>query len=358
MSAFTSVKVLSIKLAFSTSIRLDFYRTMSVLLKNNMQLKTILTEFYAIHSKDDTKPTAPLALLMSELINKVGNGYALSDALKGWIPYQEVAMVTAGEDANRLSESLEDVIHIIKSKRKITSAVIKAVTYPAVLMLASFGILRMVSTEVVPKLEMVSNKLLWPTSSHVLYHISNFVRDQGFLVIISLLGFIFFIAYIVPNWSRVLPTVRIALDNYPPFSLYRMLHGSTFLINLAVMLRANIMLVNALSILKEGASPWLKDRIEGIEFGAHRGRSIGMAMDQSGYQFPDDKAVRFLRALSDANGLDEAIYGFANDWLEDSIEQIQKTAGIMLMVGVLMVGCVIILILLGSNGMTDAISQG
>lgn len=358
MSIITSLKVLSIKLAFSTAVRLDFYRTMSVLLKNQMQLKMILTEFYAIHSKDGTKPKAALAVLMNEIGNKIGNGHKLSEALEGWAPYQEVAMITAGEGANRLSDSLVDVIHIIKSKRKITSAVRKAITYPVILMLASLGILRMVSTEVVPKLEMVSNKLLWPTSSWVLYYISNFIRDHGIALIMFIIGAIVFIIYIIPNWTKFMPSWRIALDAYPPFSLYRMLHGSTFLINLAVMLRANVMLISSLDILKNGASPWLRDRIEGIEFGAHRGRSIGVAMEQSGYKFPDEKAVRFLRALSDANGLDDAIYGFANDWLEDSIEQVQKAAGIMLGVGVISVGAVIILILLGSNGMTDSISQG
>ena len=49
-----------------------------------------------------------------------------------WAPYQEVAMIKAGEDANRLPLAVDDVIHIIKSRKKIKGAVTKAMVYPTV----------------------------------------------------------------------------------------------------------------------------------------------------------------------------------------------------------------------------------
>ena len=55
------------------------------------------------------------------------------------------------------------------------------------------------------------------------------------------------------------------------------------------------------------------------------------------------------------DGLSTAMYVFAKDWMEDSISKLASIATVIFFAGILAVGALIILILLGQYGMSDAL---
>jgi len=129
--------------------------------------------------------------------------------------------------------------------------------------------------------------------------------------------------------------------------------------NLSVMLKAQIQLVDILGELKSRASPWLKDRIDAVQYNIELGSSLGKSLQLSGYEFPDRQAVIFLEMLSDASGSEDSVYQYAEDWLEDwlddAVEKVDRIGSLFLGVGLVFIGVVIVLILNGVQGMADAI---
>src|SRR3546814_18795379 len=98
----------------------------------------------------------------------------------------------------------------------------------------------------------------------------------------------------MPNMHR--PRIRIYLDKIPPWSIYRMLQGSTFLLNIAIMIKAGVRLQNILIMMDKTGSPWVRSRVGAALAGINSGLNLGQALPGTGYQFPDDRKVQFLRS--------------------------------------------------------------
>lgn len=326
-----------------------------MLLKNNMKIDDILKTFIGVYSSDGKRPRAKLAVIMTDVRKQFSVGTNLSSALAPWIPYQEMMMLRAGEEGSTLCATLTDIIRTMKKQHAIYSVIIKAAIYPSVLIIGASYVLTIIAQRVVPRLASVSDVNAWPPVSMLLMHISNFVNEFGKPFVGCLFILIGFVAWTIPNWSSRLPTWRIKMDSLPPYALYRILQGSIFLLNVSVMLKAQIQLVNILHELKTNASPWLKDRINAIQYNIVLGKSFGAALELSGYDFPDKRAVRFLKMLSAANGSEDAIYQYSEDWLDDAVEKVEQMAAVFLMFGILFIGLVVVLILIGIQGMSDSI---
>ena len=59
--------------------------------------------------------------------------------------------------------------------------------------------------------------------------------------------------------------------------------------------------------------------------------------------------------LSDASGSEDSVYQYAEDWLDDAVEKVDRIGSLFLGVGLVFIGVVIVLILNGVQGMADAI---
>ncbi len=324
-------KMRNLKSSFNHEARMDFYRNLYVLLRNNMQVDDILKSFVIVYSIDGKKPKAPLALITGDISAKLNSGLSLNVALQSWVPYQEMMMIKAGESSSKLTETILDIIKIMKQRKQIIDSILNAVVYPSFLMFAVAFIMTIVAQKVVPRLSRVSDIDKWPPASILLMHISNFVNDYGKEFVFCLFIFLAFIAWTIPNWSRRLPWLRIKMDGIAPYSLYRVLHGASFLMTLSVMLKAQIQLVDILSELKSKASPWLEDRIDAVQYNIE------------------------LEMLADASGSEDSVYKYAEDWLEDAVKRVSKIGKILFGVGIVFVGLVVALVYNGIQGMADAI---
>ncbi|THJ43650.1 type II secretion system F family protein [Aeromonas veronii] len=351
-------RVNRLKSKFNYAVRLDFYRNLHVLLKNNMKMDAIIKSFIEVYSGrrlGSNRP--PLAQIMMDVSAKMNNGKSLSESLSDWIPYSEMMMIKAGEGASTLTASISDIIIVMKKQKAITSAIVKASVYPTILILGAAQVIVIIAEKVIPKLVKVSDIETWPLISMMLYHISNYVNEYGRMTMVGVILFCIFIAWTLPNWSRYLPILRVRAESIPPYSLYRIINGATFMINISVMLKAQIQLVEVLSDLKNNASPWLRDRLASIQYNIELGSNLGQALERSGYEFPDKRAVLFLKMLGSSSNSETAIYQYAMDWLDDAVEHVNKLAAILLGVGILFIGLVAVMILLGIQGMSDSIAN-
>ncbi|MBE8745320.1 type II secretion system F family protein [Aeromonas veronii] len=352
-----TLRTLNLKSAFKSKARIAFYRQLYVLLRNNQQVGKILKRCIEVYSLSGKKPKAPLALIMEDVSAKLNSGLSLSESLEKWIPYQECMMLRAGEESSTLKDATLDIIKVMKKRKKMVGSIVKAFAYPTLLIFGASAVLVLTAQRVVPRLAMVSDVNSWPPISIFLMHISEFINNHGITFLAFLLLCILAVSWTVPNWSRRFPMVRVKFDNYPPFSLFRVLNGATFLMNLSIMLKAQIKLIDILEELQINASPWLKHRIESIQYNIGLGNSLGVSLELSGLEFPDRESVVFIKMISESAGSEDSLYDYAEDWLDDAVERVESIGTVLFSVGILFVGFIAMLILLGTQGMSDSIGS-
>lgn len=340
------------KMSFTGSVRLDFYRSLILLLDNQVRLNEALAELWNVYSNGGKKETAAVAIVIDECLQRMNDGESFSEAISWWLPVEEAMLLQAGEIAGRLGEAFNEAEKIMVARKKIVGAIAGALAYPLVLFSMMGFLLHMVATDLVPKLAKVVDPQSWQGAAGLLRDIASFVTQYGVMTIIIL---VVVVAAIVISLPRLRGPLRVTLDYLPPWSIYRLVHGATFLLNVGALIKSGMRLNSALDKLNEGTNPWLSERITAALVGLSEGRNFGEALTESGYNFPDKKANRFLAVISSYSGIDKAIITFGNRWLEETVIKIQNVSKLMLMLGVSSVGLTMLIVIAGAGGIQDAI---
>jgi len=340
------------RFSFTGSVRLDFYRSLILLLDNHVRLNEALAELYNVYSHGGKKKTAPVAVVINECLQQMNDGESFSEAIAWWLPVEEAMLLQAGELAGRLGEAFNEAEKIMMARKKIVGAIAGAVAYPLVLFSMMGFLLHMVATDLVPKLAKVVDPAKWQGAAGLLRDIASFVTNYGMTTVAV---FAISVLAIILSLPVLRGPLRVLLDNLPPWSIYRLVHGATFLLNVGALIKSGMRLNSALNKLNEGTSPWLKERITAALDGLSEGKNFGEALIDSGYNFPDKKANRFLAVISTYSGIDKAIITFGNRWLEETVNKIQNVSKLMLMLGVASVGVTMLLVIAGAGGIQDAI---
>jgi type II secretory pathway component PulF len=228
------------------------------------------------------------------------------------------------------------------------SAVIAGSTYPLVLLGMVAMLLHQIATNMVPQFEKILPPEKWTGPAVGLKVVADWVNGYGSFGMIFFTCFAAWVIWSMPNMNK--SRLRVYLDRIPPWSIYRMLNGSTFLLNFSLMLASNVKMQRTLEIMKNNASPWLKERIGAAIAGVNKGHSFGEALHRSGYEFPDRRAVQFLRLLSEQEDFDKKLVSFGQRWLTKSVKGVQYASKALLSICIALMGFLIMLILGGVIG--------
>ncbi|MEB0222039.1 type II secretion system F family protein [Pseudomonas sp. AB12(2023)] len=343
-----------IRVQFTSRTRIEFYRSIALLLDNNVLLNEALIELYNVFSEDGKKKSDALAVVALECHRGMSNGLKLSEALKRWVPHQEATLIAAGEKSGALSQALKDAIRTIIYKQRIVSAVLGATLYPSFLYTLAGVLLWVISALLVPKMAKISDPETWEGVGQILYLVASATTSFGIYTLVGLVLLIIFIFLSLPRWTG---DMRVFMDRWPIYTTYRVLHGSTFLLNVSVMIRAGIPLLDALLLLSKGGSPWLKERIDAAIYGTRQGGNLGVALDRAGHRFPEKRAVQFLKILASRDGFEDAINNFSMEWLEQCIKRVEASAALSLIISSAFMAGLMALVVLGTFDMQDALDR-
>jgi len=326
--------------------RIELYETLELLLSNQVQILVALREMYLVESEDGKKKGEVRAIVLYECMKAMELGRPLSSVLENWVPDQEVQLIRAGERSGDMVGVLKSAIRVIEAKGQIVKSVIAGTMYPVILMVIVAILLYQISTNMVPQFARILAPEQWTGAAVILRTIANFVTEYGLISIAVLIGLMGWTFWSLPRLHKT--RFRLFLDKIPPWSIYRMLHGSTFLLNIAVMLRAGIGVQEILVMMSRKSSPWLRSRIQAALHGIRDGkRNLGSALYLAGHNFPDKRYVRLLRVIADQDGFDQKLANFGERWLNKAIDGIKTASGIVLGVSLAVAGGLIMLILAG-----------
>ena len=317
--------------------RLRIYRKMMSLIRNRFSLMDSLDRMYEILSDGGKDASNPMAVAVMAWSRALGNGETFSAAVRGWAPSRECLMLSTG-DVSDLDEALENLIKVTEGAAKMTGPIINAVLYPAFLSLMTVLIIYGVGAYLVPPMVDAAPNIRWTGMSGDLIALSNWVTDN-WLPAFLFLPTIFFAIYItLPRWKGI---TRAWFDKYPPWSLYRVYVGVSWLLTFAALVKAGTPVSKAMRALVF----------------INNGDNIGDALLKTRYGFPDTEIIGDLRIYSELDNFQEALNKMANDWLEQSLDQIEKRAAVLNTIAILSVIAVVGWVVIGTFDMQDQIAR-
>lgn len=327
------------KFQFRSSQRQRFrvYRKLEGMLRMNEALSRALDRLYLNASEMGKHPRRPAAVALKEWFLKDRAGITLSESMEGWIPSGELYMIRAGEESGTLAKALAAIQSVGEKARQMREAVTYAVAYPAFMVILVSFVLYMFGVQLIENMRKAAPKNVLAAMGDVAI-MSDFVKNYGIGVLVGLFIIIMIIVATLPYWRDPL---RARLDLVPPWSWYRILQGSGFLLGLSALLGAQVPLKRSLEILEEQGNPWIRQRIESARQEVLRGHNLGEALRLGKYNFPDPMVAVDLEILSERADVGSVIEQVTEEWIRDQIDDLRMQATITRNIGLAIVGGVI-----------------
>lgn len=340
-------------LQFSNKTRLKLYRKIASLMKNRFSLMDALDMLHDGASNGGKNPSEPLAIAIASWGRSLNNGMTFSNALKGWAPDRERLMLSVG-DVSDLESALLNLIKVTEGSTKMIRPIVGAITYPAFLVMMSVLIIYAIGVYMVPPMIDAAPTVVWRGMARDLVDLSAWIKDNWLVAFASLPITMAVIYFTIGIWTG---KVRAFFDYIPPWSLYKVFTGISWLLALSALVKGGTPVSTALRALRRDASRYLKERIDKTLVYVNNGDNLGQALAKTGLDFPDREIIGDLKIYSELDNFEEALDKLANDWLEESVYMIEEKAGVLNMAALLSIGGVIAWAVMGTFEMQDQITS-
>ncbi len=339
---------------FEGETRLRFYRKLASLLRNRFSLMDALDRMYQIYSDDGKSAGEPFAIAIACWSRSMSSGTSFSEALRGWSPPRECLMLSVG-DISHLEGALENLVRVIEGISKMVGPVIGAITYPSFLMVLLLIIIYAIGAFMVPPMVEVAPNIRWTGTAKTLVDLSAWVDRNWFVMVAGLPIMFIAIGLSLANWKG---KSRVYFENVPPWSMYRIFTGVSWLLSFSALIEAGTPVSKALMQLRSDASPYLLERINKTLIYVNNGENLGDALFKTNYNFPDKEIVGDLRIYAELDNFSAALTQLSNEWLENSEKVIADKAGTLNMFAILAIAVTIAWAVYGTFEMQDQLVRG
>lgn len=330
-------KIAQFQFKYGRKQRFRIYRKLEGMLRMNEALSRSLDRLYQNASEMGKYPRRPAAMALREWFLKDRAGLGLSEAMEGWVPDSELYMIRAGEESGTMAKAFASIQRVGERAREMRSAVTYAVAYPAFMMILVSFVLWMFGVNLIQNMRKTAPPKVMEAMGGVAA-VSDFIANWGLWLLLGLFVLSVVVTVTLPLWTG---PMRAKLDMFPPWSWYRVLQGSGFLLGLSALLGSQVPLKRALEILEDQAKPWLKERINSARQEVLRGRNLGEALRVGRYNFPDPAVAVDLEILSERADVGSVIEDVTEEWMRDQIDLLKGQAVIARNAGLIVVGLTI-----------------
>ena len=337
----------------STNERLRMYRKLASLLRNRFSLMDALERLYGIASKNGKDQHETMGIAITNWMRSLQNGESFSVALRGWAPQSELLMLSVGDIAN-LDQALDNLIKVVEGVKRMKEPVVSAISYPMFLLFLTTLIIYAVGAYMVPPMIDAAPTVRWRGMALTLVNLSDWISNYWAVAFASLPAVMALIYFTIGIWTG---KIRAIVDHMPPWSLYKVFTGISWLLALSALVKGGTPVSTALRALRRDSSSYLKERIDKTLVFINNGDNLGQALSKTGLDFPDKEIISDLKIYSELDNFEEALEALANDWLEESVYLIEQKASILNMVALLSVGGVIAWAVMGVFQMQDQITS-
>ena len=310
-------RIAAARFFFSANVRLSFYRAFAIYQSQGIREDVSLANWWNVITRRGTqKLWHPMAVMIPVLLyrmNEVGERW--QSAFIPWLPANDAMLFRASRQTGitpklmrRLTEMSVEGRRWAKEIRKALAPALVNIVYIVVL-IAGVGLFYF------PALHRQLPNMRMTGGAAQLERLSAFVDNYG-LVVLVLLGLTPFLLQRFLNSSG---TIRSVFDGVVGFSLYRQSTGMTFLLGLSAVLEAGAKFEEAVDLLKEDASPYVRERLEAVL--AYDDLKPAEALSATGYKWPDEETLELLQLYMEMKNPHEGIDILVNDWFEQAIDK-------------------------------------
>lgn len=339
-----------IRMQFGGKARLGVYRKLIQFLGTGVPITSALDSIYAFASEDGRKPKGATAVAVDTWRKQIKNGKSLGTAVTGWVPDNDRIVIEAG--TSDLPKALKSACLLQESQSKIRAALVAGLAYPIILVMVAFGFLILFGTNVIPQFESVLPKAEWEGLGWQMGLMSDMVQSYMIPFVVMLVAATCVVVWSFPRWTG---PARVRIERMPPYSLYRLMAGSGFLLSMAALLRSGVKTTSALELLGRNSTPWYGERISRTLALVRNGNSLGDALHKSRMNFPDRETVSDLRAYSKLEGFEDILLRIGEENLDETVKKIKAQSAVMNLLGIILMGGVFIWIYLGLFSLVEQI---
>ena len=273
-----------------------------------------------------------LALVYADITARLNEGHSIGRAIAPYAGPEEVMLIDAGQTAGEaaLSQGFLKAALLMHKRREIRDLIVRQLAYPCVLFLALGCFLVLIATVIVPMLASLSNPATWQGAGALLYHLATLVTSwQG--LALALTGLVLLLAALcsLPHWTGRL---REICDSVPPWSLYRLLTGVSWLYATATLLQTRGMKLGIIlrRLLKAPeTSRYLRWRLVPVCLADNQGYTLGEALWRSRGHWPDRSLARELRAYAVLPTFNTLLPSLTDKLLKDTMRRVERSTKII-----------------------------
>ncbi len=355
MKSLNSIEVYYAKMIcnFSNETRLKIFRKLASLMRNRFSLMDALDMLHDGITNGGKNPSEPMAIALASWGRALQNGVPFSDALKGWAPNRERLMLSVG-DVSDLESALLNLVKVTEGTTKMIRPIRSAVTYPSFLFMMAIVIVYAIGAYMVPPMIDAAPGTRWVGTAKSVVDISYWIKDNWLIAFTAFPSLMLVIYLTISIWTG---PIRAIIDNAPPWSLYKVFMGITWLLALSALVKGGVPVSVALQSLRRDSNAYLKERIDKTMVYIKNGDNLGQSLMKTGLNFPDKEIISDLKIYSELDNFEEALEKLANDWLEESVYMIEQKASVLNMLALLAVSGVIAWAVFGVFEMQEQITD-
>jgi type II secretory pathway component PulF len=274
----------------------------------------------------------PLALIITEVRQRVEGGQPLSVAMEAWprvFPRELVQLIRVGEGCGSLPEAFGEGQRHLAWTEKLVSDVKQATLHPLLVMGSATLFLAVLLTQVVPRLMdlLVAARLPLPGPTRVLMALSSVARNHGVGIAVAILAPLVLGALlhrISPEFRRVSDRLRMRFPVVGP--VLNLVVTTRFAHNLGLLYRGGVPLPAALDLVAGVAGgPWVDESIRSFKARVLAGETLSEAMGRVGL-FPS-LMVRLVACGERTGRLDEALSLSASHYQQLLAQRVKALTG-------------------------------
>lgn len=197
-----------------------------------------------------------MGMVLTQISHDISGGQSLHEAMAQHpktFSHVWISLVEAGEVGGQIAETLMQLAIYTKTQEGMKSKIITAITYPAILTLASVGVLIYFIVGIVPTFAQIfaDFNLSLPMLTVAVLKVSSVITNHAVALILVFLLIIFGFRFYIhtPNGRKRWHSFVLTMPIFGPF--IRNIYFDRMLSTLATLLRSGVTILNAIGVLEE-----------------------------------------------------------------------------------------------------------
>ncbi|MBJ7263340.1 MAG: type II secretion system F family protein [Burkholderiaceae bacterium] len=191
------------------------------------------------------------------------------------LPAEDLLVISAGERGD-LPAIMRFLAQVVTKRDASRQAIKKAVAGPAFIFLMITAIQIGVAVGMMPIMVEIMPPEQFPAAGALLYTLSNFIVNYWYLIYGLPIALTVAVVISLPRWSG---RWRRRIDTIAPYSIYRDVRAAELLVSLAAMMQAKTSMFDAIAMMAQGSSPWMRSHLMRMRASLRSDRSLIKAVD-------------------------------------------------------------------------------